>query len=31
MATMYGVMGMMPFAWAWAAYTLASRKGQGDS
>jgi hypothetical protein len=31
MATMYGVMGMMPIAWAWAAYTLVSRKGQGDS
>ena len=30
MATMYGVLGMVPFAWAWAAYTLVSRKGQGD-
>jgi hypothetical protein len=31
MGTMYGVMGMLPVAWAWAAYTLVSRKGEGDS
>jgi len=31
MATMYGALGMLPVAWAWAAYALVSRKGEGDS
>jgi len=30
MATMYGAMGMLPIAWAWAAYALVTRKGESD-